>query len=168
VKKLAVLILTGGILVAQPPQGDVAKGKAIFRGKGDCLSCHRIGPDGSRSGPELEGIGSERRATPEYLERALLDPDADVAAANRGVRVTVKKDGTIVTGRLLNQNSFTLDLVDSHGSLKSFLKSELSDVTVITKGLMPSYKGKLSPQEVADVVSYLRSLKAYGGVPYPK
>ena len=49
--------------------------------------------------------------------------------------------------------------MDSQGNLKSFLKSELSDVTIVTKGLMPSYKGKLSSEEVEDVVSYLRSLK---------
>jgi mono/diheme cytochrome c family protein len=47
--------------------------------------------------------------------------------------------------------------------VKSFLKSELTHVTMVTKGLMPSYKGKLSSQEIADVVSYLRSLKGYTG-----
>jgi putative heme-binding domain-containing protein len=159
VNKLAIWVLTVGTLVAQQPPGDAAKGKAIFEGKGNCLSCHRVGADGSRSGPELTAIGQERRATPRYLERALLDPDADVARANRGVRVTLKKDGTVVTGRLLDRDMFTVGLVDSQGNLKSFLKSELSQVTIVTKGLMPSYKGKLSAQEITDVVSYLRSLK---------
>jgi putative heme-binding domain-containing protein len=150
------------MLFAQQPQGDAARGQAIFEGKGDCLSCHRVKLTGSRSGPELTGIGKERRATPGYLERALLDPDADVAAANRGVRVILKKDGTVVTGRLLNRDMFTVELVDSQGNLKSFLKSELREVTIVTKGLMPSYKGRLSPQEVADVVSYLTTLKGFG------
>ena len=155
-----------GALLAQP--GDAARGKVIFEGKGDCLSCHRMGPSGSRSGPELTGIGSLRRATPAYLERALLDPDADVDTANRGIRVTLKKDGAIVTGRQISQDMFTLQLVDSGGSLKSFAKSELSKVTFITKGLMPSYQGKLNAQEIADVVSYLRASKAYGDGPYRK
>ncbi len=149
----------GGMLFAQPPEGDAARGKAIFEGKGDCVSCHRVKLTGSRSGPELTTIGKERRATPAYLERALLDPDADVTRANRGVRVTLKKDGTVVTGRLLARDMFTVELMDSQGHLKSFLKSELSGVTIVTKGLMPSYKGKLSSGEIADVVSYLRSLK---------
>jgi putative heme-binding domain-containing protein len=161
VNKFAVWILTGGALFAQ--SGDAAKGKIIFEGKGECLSCHRVKATGSRSGPELTGIGSLRRATPKYLERALLDPDADVAAENRGVRVTLKKGGTVVTGRLLTRDLFTVQLVDSNGQVKSFLKSELTHVTMVTKGLMPSYKGKLSSQEIADVVSYLRSLKGYTG-----
>ncbi|MBZ5632513.1 MAG: c-type cytochrome [Acidobacteriia bacterium] len=159
-KNLAIGILTGGMLFAQQPQGDAARGKAIFEGKGDCLSCHRVKATGSRSGPELTGIGSQRRATRAYLERALLDPDADVDRANRGVRVTLKKDGTVVTGRLLDRDMFTVELVDSQGNLKSFLKSEWSDVTIVAKGLMPSYQGKLSPQEIMDVVSYLTTLKA--------
>jgi putative heme-binding domain-containing protein len=161
VRKLAVWILTAGALFSQETSqpGDAARGKAIFEGKGDCLSCHRIKVTGSRSGPELTMIGRERRATRAYLERALLDPDADVTRANRGVRVTLKKDGTVVTGRLITRDMFTVQLVDNQGNLKSFLKSELSDVTIVTKGLMPSYKGRLSSEEIADVVSYLRSLK---------
>lgn len=140
-------------------RGDPAKGKAIFEGKGDCLSCHRVKVTGSRSGPELTSIGKERRATPAYLERALLDPDADVKLANRGVRVTLKKDGTVITGRLLNRDMFTVELVDGQGNTKLFPKSELSNVTIVNKGLMPSYRGKLSSEDIVDVVSYLRSLK---------
>ena len=147
------------MLFAQQPEGNAARGKAIFEGQGNCLSCHRVKATGSRYGPDLTGIGNERRATPAYLERALLDPDADVARANRGVRVTLKKDGTVVTGRLLNQDSFTLGLMDSQGNLKSFPRSELSTVAIVTKGLMPSYKDRLNAEQVADVVTYLRSLK---------
>jgi putative heme-binding domain-containing protein len=159
VNKLAIWIFMGGMLCAQQPQGDAARGKVIFEGKGNCLSCHRVKVTGSRYGPELTMIGKERRATPEYLERALLDPDADVTRANRSVRVTLKKGGTMITGRLLTRDMFTVELMDSQGNLKSFLKSELSEVRILSKGLMPSYKGRLSPEEVADVVSYLRSLK---------
>ena len=137
--------------------GDAARGKAIFEGKGSCLSCHRVRVTGSRTGPELTGIGSHRSRG--YLERALLDPDADVAAANRGVRVTLKKDGTVVAGMLLNRDMFTVELVDGQGNTKLFTKSELSNVTIVSKGLMPSYKGKLTSEEVADVVSYMTSLR---------
>jgi putative heme-binding domain-containing protein len=158
VSKFAVWIFAGGILFAEA-QGDPSRGKAIFEGKGDCLSCHRVKVTGSRSGPELTSIGKERRATPAYLERALLDPDADVKMANRGVRVTLKRDGTVVTGSLLNRDMFTVELVDGQGNTKLFPKSELSKVTIVNKGLMPSYKGKLNADEIKDLVSYLRTLK---------
>jgi hypothetical protein len=54
---------------------------------------------------------------------------------------------------------FTVELVDGQGNTKLFTKSELSNVTIVNKGLMPSYKGKLSADEITDLVSYLRSLK---------
>ena len=39
--KLAIWIFAAGVLCAQPP-GNAARGKVIFEGKGDCLSCHRV------------------------------------------------------------------------------------------------------------------------------
>lgn len=165
----------GILLVAQTPAGDPARGKAIYEGKGDCQSCHRINGAGSRLGPDLSDVGVPRRtgrggagkqATPapeptvnlEALETSIVDPDADVAISNRLVRV-VTKDGKNVTGRLLNHDNFTVQFLDSQGKLHSYMKADLKESTVLTKGLMPSYKDRLSSQEVADVVAYLATLK---------
>ena len=74
------------------------------------------------------------------------------------VRV-VPKTGSAITGRLLNHDNFTVQLIDPEGKLRSFVKADLREWTVNTKSAMPSYKGKLSDQEVADVVSYLATLK---------
>ena len=87
-----------------------------------------------------------------------MDPDADVALTNRLVRV-VTKDGKSVTGRLLNHDNFTVQFIDPQGKLHSYVKADLKESTVLTKGLMPSYKDRLSSQEVADVVAYLATLK---------
>jgi hypothetical protein len=97
------------------------------------------------------------RQAPE-LERALLDPNADIRAGNRFYRA-VGKDGTTITGRLLNQDSFSIQLIDTKEQLVSLSKSNLKEHGFITTSPMPSYRGKLSSQEVADVVSYLLSLK---------
>jgi putative heme-binding domain-containing protein len=96
------------------------------------------------------------------LERAILDPDADVAPANRFVRV-VTKDGTTITGRLLNHDNFSVQLIDAQGKLRAYQRSDLREATVITKSQMPSYKDTLSVQEVADLVGYLMSLKGLTG-----
>jgi hypothetical protein len=34
----------------------------VFEGKGACLSCHRVGEQGSRKAPDLSDIGSIRAA----------------------------------------------------------------------------------------------------------
>jgi putative heme-binding domain-containing protein len=136
--------------------GDPARGKELFENKAGCLSCHRVKTMGSRLGPNLTEIGSTRRMV--ELERALVDPKADAAPQNRSVRV-VTKDGTTITGRLLNIDTFSIQMLDSNENLRSFSRSDLRESTVLTKSSMPSYKDKLSPQELADVVSYLASLK---------
>ena len=135
--------------------GDAARGKLVFDGKGACASCHRVGQAGSRVGPDLSAIGLQRRSV--ELEQSLLDPDADVQIANRTYRV-VAKDGTAATGRLLNIDSFTVQMLDSKEQLRSFMKSDLRDFGFVASP-MPSFKGKLSAQEIADVVSYLVTLK---------
>ena len=135
--------------------GDVARGKAVFDGKGSCGTCHRVGATGSRVGPDLSSIGLQRRAV--ELEQSLVDPEADVQVNNRTYRV-VASDGAVTTGRLLNIDSFTVQMLDSKEQLRSFMKSDLRDSGFVASP-MPSFKARLSAQEIADVVSYLVTLK---------
>jgi cytochrome c oxidase cbb3-type subunit III len=135
--------------------GDAARGKALFDGKGGCASCHRVGAVGSRVGPDLSGIGLQRRAV--ELEQSILDPAADVQITNRTYRV-VAKDGATTTGRLLNIDSFSIQLLDTKEQLRSFVKSDLREHG-FAPSPMPSFKGRLSAQDVADVVGYLVTLK---------
>lgn len=148
--------MAASIAVSASIPGDAARGKAIFEGKGNCLSCHRVRGRGSRLGPELTDIGTLRRAV--QLEQSILDPDAEILPQNRFLRV-VTKEGTTVTGRLLNQDAWTIELFDSKEHLVTFQKTALKEYAFIDKSPMPSYKGKLSTQELADVVDYLTSLK---------
>jgi putative heme-binding domain-containing protein len=136
-------------------QGDTARGREIVHGSGDCLDCHRVGRTGSALGPDLSRIGLERRAA--ELMRALVEPNADVQPNHRFYKVTPKR-GDAVTGRLLNHDTFTVQLFDEDGELRSFDKADLHDFGFVASP-MPSYRGKLSEQTLADVVSYLVSLR---------
>ena len=136
--------------------GDAERGKTIFEGNGKCLECHRVKDQGSRVGPDLTEIGSVRRLV--ELERSLLEPDAEILPQNRFVRVVTQDDVT-TTGRLLNQDTFTVQLIDSKERLRSFEKSKLKEYVFLDKSAMPSYQGKLDPRELADLVSYMVSLK---------
>src|SRR5580698_7684356 len=136
--------------------GDAVRGKQLFENKGGCLGCHRVKNMGSRLGPNLSEIGANRRSV--ELERSLLEPNSAAAPQNRMVRVTTK-DGATITGRLLNIDTFTIEMLDSSENLRSFVRSELRESSVLAQSGMPSFKDKLSPQEVADLVSYLASLK---------
>jgi cytochrome c oxidase cbb3-type subunit 3 len=136
--------------------GDPDRGHALFMGKGACNTCHRVGTVGSRVGPDLSDIGALRKAG--SLESSLLDPDAEVQAQNRYYRV-VTKDGTTVVGRLLNRDTFSVQLMDAKEQIRSFMIANLREHGFVEKSPMPSYKDKLTPQEVADLVSYLGTLK---------
>jgi putative heme-binding domain-containing protein len=136
--------------------GDPVNGKALFEGKGNCQSCHRVLGVGSRLGPDLSDIGANRRAG--AIQKSILDPDAEILPQNRFVRV-VAKDGTATTGRLLNQDAFTVQMMDPKERLLSFQRTNLKEFVFLDKSSMPSYGDKLTAAEVADVVSYLVSLK---------
>jgi putative heme-binding domain-containing protein len=135
--------------------GDAARGKALFEGKGGCVKCHRANGVGSRIGPDLTRVGQLRRSID--LERSLIDPVAEVQPAGRFYRV-VTKEGATVTGRLLNIDTFTVQMMDMKEQLRSFTKANLKESGFIPSP-MPSFKSTFNTQELADVVSYLVSLK---------
>ena len=70
----------------------------------------------------------------------------------------VTKDGVTVTGRLLNIDTFTVQMIDMKEQLRSFTKATLKESGFIPSP-MPSFKSTFNVQELADVVSYLVSLK---------
>ena len=49
---------------------------------------------------------------------------------------------------MLNQDIFTVQLLDSKEQLRSLQRADLKEFTFIDKSPMPSYRGKLSPQEI--------------------
>lgn len=136
--------------------GNLERGKAVFDGKGACATCHRVNGTGARLGPDLSNVGQLRRAM--ELETSVVDPGQEILYTNRTYRV-VTKDGATVTGRLLNLDSFTVQMLDSKERLRSFEKANLRDFGFVDASPMPSYRDKLNAQELADVVSYLVSLK---------
>ena len=138
-------------------RGDPVNGKAIFEGKGGCVSCHRVQGNGGFLGPDLSSAGLTRRSI--ELERALTHPDADIRTGTRTATI-VNRDGTSILGRLLNQDTYSVQLIDVKGKLWSFHKDAVRKWEISDLSAMPSFADKLSMQELADVVSYLGTLKA--------
>ena len=136
--------------------GDPLRGRTIFEGQGACLKCHMVNDKGSAVGPDLSDIGANR--APSALERHLVDPTGSMMPINRPVRV-VTRNGKVYNGRRLNEDTYSVQLVDEQERLVSLLKTDLREYQILTKSLMPSYKDKLASEELADVVAYLLSLK---------
>jgi quinoprotein glucose dehydrogenase len=138
------------------PVGNERSGATIFDGKAMCQTCHRVQGKGSRLGPDLSDVGLTR--TPVQLEQSLLDPAAEILPENRFYRV-VTRDGTIVSGKLLNLDTFQVLMLDTKEQLRSFQKSDVREHGFVEGSKMPSYATTLSRQELADVIAYLATLK---------
>jgi putative heme-binding domain-containing protein len=134
--------------------GDAARGQAVYA-REQCGRCHRIGADGARVAPDLSDVGAVR--SPASLMRSVTDPSSQMMPINRPVRATTR-DGAVINGRRLNEDTYTVQLLDDHERLVSLTKSDLREYTVATTSPMPSYK-QLSSGDLSDLVAYLLSQK---------
>ena len=136
--------------------GDRERGRATFEGKGQCTTCHQVDGAGSHLGPDLSEIGRSRAAG--ILLQSLNDPTSTMLPINRPIRI-VTKDGRTISGRRLNEDTFTVQLIDDHERLLSLSKADFLEYTILKTSTMLSYKDKLNGQEMADLLAYLVSLK---------
>lgn len=136
--------------------GSAARGQAAFEGKGRCLTCHRVNGRGLRTAPDLSDIGAQR--TPAALQRSLVDPTSAMLPINRPVRA-VTREGRTIRGRRLNEDTFSVQIIDDEERLVSLLKTDLREYEVGKTSTMPPAAKTLTADEVADVVAYLLSLK---------
>src|SRR4030095_297395 len=136
--------------------GDPARGQALFSGKGGCATCHRINGNGPYTATDRSESGLIRKPT--SLERALVDPVASIIPANRPVRA-VTRDGRTIRGRRLNEDYYTIQLIDEQSRTVSLVTADLRSFEVVQASSMPSYATTLTADERADLIGYLLSLK---------
>jgi putative heme-binding domain-containing protein len=136
--------------------GNVARGKALYAGKGNCGSCHRINGDGPRVAPDLSDIGAGR--SPAALQRSLLEPTAAMWPINKPVRL-VTSDGREIKGRRLNEDTYTVQVIDDKERLLSFDKATLKAYELGKTSPMPSLEKTFTAEEISDLVAFLLSLK---------
>jgi putative heme-binding domain-containing protein len=106
--------------------------------------------------PNLSDIGSQR--SPGSLQRSLLDPTSQMMPINRPVRL-VTKDGTVINGRRLNEDTYSIQVMDDRERLHSVRKDDVREFTIVKTSPMPSYKDTLTSEELSDLLGYLLSLK---------
>ncbi len=154
--QVASFVRTLGKVQREPVSGNPDHGRQLVSGKGGCLQCHTIGLDGGRMGPPLTDVGVRRG--PAHLRAKLLDPSTEIPDQFRLVKLTTKT-GENVSGVRLNEDTWSIQIRDFSGQIHSFWKDSLKDLSVEHKTMMPSYSGRLSTQEVNDIVAYLSGLR---------
>jgi mono/diheme cytochrome c family protein len=138
--------------IGAPPRGGAPVTAGAGRGGAATPAAGAAPPLPPAAAPAAAGAGSN----PQTLAAKLLEPNASMTAANRYVRL-VEKNGNVVAGKLLNEDTFAIQIFDSREKLSTYPKSNLKDYTYVSP--MPSYRDKLNSQELSDVITYLISLK---------
>jgi cytochrome c oxidase cbb3-type subunit 3 len=134
--------------------GDVDSGKSLFEGAGECGACHRVNGRGPRTAPDLSDIGLAR--TPAALRRTLVEPSKAIWPIHRPV-IALTKEGEAISGRRLNEDTYTVQLIDSQERLISLNKEDLVQFEVREE--LTHQPTALSDEEVADLVAYMLSLR---------
>jgi len=115
---------------------------------------------GGLLGPELSNIGGER--TLSEIRESMLKPSATSPNKYRGVMV-VTEGGERVDGTLLNRDNFSLQIMDREGKFRFFLISELREMVLQEKSLMPGDTGSLlSAEELQNLLAFLSRQSVVG------
>ena len=136
--------------------GTASEGQQLFSGKGNCSSCHMVNGEGGRLGPDLSRVGERR--DPDELRTDLVDPNGDVAPRWWTIRVT-QQDGSVIEGLRMNEDTFSLRIIDQDENLWSLSKGQIHSYERIEDSTMPGYGQTLTGSEVDDLVAYLFSLR---------
>jgi len=155
--QLVAYIRSLGSMAHETVPGDRKRGQELYGSKGHCGQCHIVGGQGGSLGPELTEIGARRSAA--HLRAAVLNPESTLPEGFQELKV-VTKAGQRISGVRLNEDTFSIQMMDLNGGIHSFLKEDLKDLQRdTTKSPMPSFRGALSASEVDDLVAYLVSLR---------
>jgi putative membrane-bound dehydrogenase-like protein len=133
-------------------KGVPSHGRELFQQQ--CVICHRLKGEGHEVGPDLGMVGDK---PVDWLLTAIFDPSAAVEA--RYQMHTLKlKSGTELAGIISAETANNLVLRLPGGTDLPVLRAEIESDKATPRSLMPEgLETVLKPQDVADVISYLRA-----------
>jgi cytochrome c oxidase cbb3-type subunit III len=151
------------------PFGNVAHGKELFFGDANCSLCHMVNGRGGRLGPELTGVGASR--TREALIDSVRNPSRRLAwGLSEATKefpqeyesvTVVTADGKQIKGVTLNEDSFSVQIMDTSEQIHLLEKDKLRSFQKSRESAMPKYgPDLLSDKDLEDIVAFLVSVGA--------
>ncbi|MBI2424667.1 MAG: HEAT repeat domain-containing protein [Candidatus Hydrogenedentes bacterium] len=137
-------------------QGDVGQGRRIFFGdKAACFTCHAIGSEGGRLGPDLTTIGLIR--TGHDLLEAVLFPSASIVPGYETVRAETLEEEFI--GVITRQDAEGLSIATGVDQTAYIAAKDLQGMKPHAISLMPEgLDAALTETELMDLITFLQSL----------
>jgi len=148
------------------PTGNAMRGKELFNGSAACATCHMMEGKGGRLGPDLTATGMARSV--DYIVDSMRNPSRRLA---QGISEAMKEfsqeyetvnvvddRGQKFQGVVLNEDNFTLQMIDTREQLHLFEKEKLRSLEKSRESMMPKYDDKMLPEkDLQDIVAYLLS-----------
>jgi len=131
-------------------RGDAARGRTTAT---RCVMCHTIDGTGAEVGPALDGWGRGKSA--EVIARAIVQPDAEIAHGYNGTELRTK-DGLTIQGLLIKEGDPLM--MRSMGGITQVIPADrvASRRRMKESLMMSAAQLALTPQDVADLVAFLR------------
>jgi cytochrome c oxidase cbb3-type subunit III len=165
-KITAYIRVLRGTAIDNPLPGDVAHGEQIFWGKGQCGSCHMLGGKGGLTAPDLNNIAGTRKSST-IIDALTKEQHHEYGSGGAHLGAVpamdsylpvhvITGDGKTIDGFLLNEDSYSLQLIGNDQHLHSLDRARLRRVVVQPKSLMPTdYDKRLTPEEFKDLLAFL-------------
>ena len=144
-----------GVAPREDLPGDPEQGRELYEAT-LCSTCHVVNGEGIAFGPDLSDIGLLRGSR--HLRESIRAPEASVAPRYRTVLVE-DAGGAETMGVRMNEDTFTIQILDQAGRLRSFRKTGIRRFELLPEeSLMMSY-ADFSDEELDDLVAYLATLR---------
>ena len=149
--------------------GNATHGKNLFYGDANCSLCHAVEGKGGRLGPDLSAAGGSRthealvdsvRNPSRRLAWGLTESTKEFSQEYESVTV-VTADGKVIKGVTLNEDSFSVQIMDANEQIHLLQKDKLRSFQKSRQSAMPKYAADvLSDKDLEDIVAYLVSVGA--------
>ena len=149
--------------------GNATHGKNLFYGDANCSLCHTVEGKGGRLGPDLSAAGGSRthealvdsvRNPSRRLAWGLTESTKEFSQEYESVTV-VTADGKEIKGVTLNEDSFSVQIMDTNEQIHLLQKDKLRSFQKSRQSAMPKYAADvLSDKDLEDIVAYLVSVGA--------
>lgn len=155
------------VLAAKPDgawehPGDAAKGEKLFFDQsgalgGICATCHAVRGKGGQIGPDLSAIAANYRRAD--LLTSIHEPSKTIALGFEQVTATTTS-GDVFLGALRQESADAMTIVGADAQPHVVKKSDVKKLEHVPTSLMPpGLTLALKPEDVADLLAFLETLK---------